>query len=798
MPGGQQQSQTGDTGTTPMQQPQTDWQARADAAASIPNPMYASREGAPMQQPQTDWKARADAAASIPNPMYVSGEGAPMQRLQTDWRSIADTAARTPNPMYGSETDRTCPGGASSYGALQPNQAVEHMYKMVPSNYLPTSDATNPVYGQNLEGQGTDPYTDLRPNSTEPYAVRYLNENADNDHSLSQEIGDAGTSGNNASTFGAPGNDSDTSQNDTATSGNESQNDAVTSWNDADISGNDASTSGNDAGFSRNNAVTPGNDADTSVNDAVISGNDADTSVNDAVISRNDADTSVNDAVVSGNDAATSQNDDDIYENDAGIYENDASASGTDAVTRGNDPVTSGNDACTSGSPRDYRNMCSTRKAKHRQYVPNSPQEKAGDRAYPDGTSGISALCSSICNRQRYMAAGIVVILSLVALGLAPLTFINQQEIYHLSTIVDALKHNQCDMHQLSTAVDALKCDQDNISTTVEALTRDQDDMSTTADALKRDQDDKSTTADALKRDQDDISTTANALTRDQDDIRQLSTTVDALKRDQYSISTTVDVLKRDQYNTSTTVGALKRDLDDIRQLSTTVDALKRDQYNASTTVGALKCDLDDIRQLSTTVDALKRDLDNIRQLSPTVDALKRDLNKERNRRAALEQRLHEISNTQATCPKGYIMSWQGICYKAYDIDKSFSDAAMTCRDDGATIAMPKDAETNDFMHLMQNTVAASTRSFWIGLHDQRADGSFEWVDGSALKTYNAWGAREPRNWGDRYCVLYSSFTGSGKGEWMTAHCYQISYRFICQTDPGTSYNYHTSKNPSL
>eukprot|EP00058_Branchiostoma_floridae_P021001 XP_002606491.1 hypothetical protein BRAFLDRAFT_91927 [Branchiostoma floridae] len=72
MPGGQQQSQTSDTGTTPMQQ--TDWRARADAAASIPNPMCASRAGTtPMQQ--TDWRARADAAASVPNPMYASRAG---------------------------------------------------------------------------------------------------------------------------------------------------------------------------------------------------------------------------------------------------------------------------------------------------------------------------------------------------------------------------------------------------------------------------------------------------------------------------------------------------------------------------------------------------------------------------------------------------------------------------------------------------------------------------------------------------------------------------------------------------
>ncbi|KAI8515231.1 hypothetical protein Bbelb_078220 [Branchiostoma belcheri] len=47
MSGGQQQSQTGDTeGATPTQQPQTDWQSVADAAANIPNTLYVSRSDA--------------------------------------------------------------------------------------------------------------------------------------------------------------------------------------------------------------------------------------------------------------------------------------------------------------------------------------------------------------------------------------------------------------------------------------------------------------------------------------------------------------------------------------------------------------------------------------------------------------------------------------------------------------------------------------------------------------------------------------------------------------------------------
>ncbi|KAI8513559.1 Fibrinogen C domain-containing protein 1 [Branchiostoma belcheri] len=275
----------------------------------------------------------------------------------------------------------------------------------------------------------------------------------------------------------------------------------------------------------------------------------------------------------------------------------------------------------------------------------------ARDRTYPGGASGRRGVCSFLRAHRSCLAAGIAVLLSLVSVGLAPLTFINKQEISQLSTTFDAVK---CDQYNMSTSVDALKRDQDGMSSTVDALKRDQDGMSTTVagmsttvDALKRDQDGMSTTVDALKRDQDGMSTTVDALKRDQDG---MSTTVDALKRDQDGMSTTVDALKRDQDGMSTTVDALKRDQDGM---STTVDALKRDQDGMSTTVAGMSTTVDALKRdqdgMSTTIDALKRDQDGmsttVAGMSTTVDALKRDLDNERSRITALEKRLHEIDS---------------------------------------------------------------------------------------------------------------------------------------------------------
>eukprot|EP00058_Branchiostoma_floridae_P020472 XP_002605962.1 hypothetical protein BRAFLDRAFT_92210 [Branchiostoma floridae] len=82
-------------------------------------------------------------------------------------------------------------------------------------------------------------------------------------------------------------------------------------------------------------------------------------------------------------------------------------------------------------------------------------------------------------------------------------------------------------------------------------------------------------------------------------------------------------------------------------------------------------------------------------------------------------------------CPGGHT-EWRGICYKLFEIPKTFSQAAATCREDGGTLAMPRDAQTNEFL-VSFKPKKVSKFSTWIGLHDQREEGKFEWIDGTPL-----------------------------------------------------------------
>ncbi|KAI8515230.1 hypothetical protein Bbelb_078210 [Branchiostoma belcheri] len=139
-------------------------------------------------------------------------------------------------------------------------------------------------------------------------------------------------------------------------------------------------------------------------------------------------------------------------------------------------------------------------------------------------------------------------------------------------------------------------------------------------------------------------------------------------------------------------------------------------------------------------------------------------------------------SNTTTSCPEDY-KKWRGICFKAYNNRATFTEAAATCRQDGGTLAMPRDAETNAYLTSVHKAMAVYS-GFWIGLSDQHEEGVFEWVDGTALGEYSSWVPGEPNEYGEhKDCVLHM-----GRGTWNDEPC-RIPARFICQVIPEVTCN---------
>ncbi|XP_066285699.1 pulmonary surfactant-associated protein D-like [Branchiostoma lanceolatum] len=137
-------------------------------------------------------------------------------------------------------------------------------------------------------------------------------------------------------------------------------------------------------------------------------------------------------------------------------------------------------------------------------------------------------------------------------------------------------------------------------------------------------------------------------------------------------------------------------------------------------------------------------------------------------------------------CPVGYTYMYRaGICYKAFNTPKIFSESAATCRGDGGTLAMPRDADTNKFLIELKNGVD-HTLHYWIGLEDRRREGRFEWVDGTRLGWYNYWAPNEPNNFSNyEHCVHYGAYSDPEfASKWNDEACTR-SMGFICQVVAG-------------
>ncbi|KAI8491982.1 hypothetical protein Bbelb_303550 [Branchiostoma belcheri] len=130
-----------------------------------------------------------------------------------------------------------------------------------------------------------------------------------------------------------------------------------------------------------------------------------------------------------------------------------------------------------------------------------------------------------------------------------------------------------------------------------------------------------------------------------------------------------------------------------------------------------------------------------------------------------------------ASCP-GY-REFRGTCYKAFGIWKDFWAADNHCRRDadGGSLAMPKDAATNDFL---LSLIRGFNEYFYFGLHDLTEEGRFQWVDGTKLGRFKFWNPGEPNNGGrGQDCVRYN-----WEGKWDDYCCNKERY-FLCQVAPG-------------
>ncbi|XP_066265875.1 C-type lectin lectoxin-Lio3-like [Branchiostoma lanceolatum] len=132
----------------------------------------------------------------------------------------------------------------------------------------------------------------------------------------------------------------------------------------------------------------------------------------------------------------------------------------------------------------------------------------------------------------------------------------------------------------------------------------------------------------------------------------------------------------------------------------------------------------------------------------------------------------------QPTCPNGYaLIVNRGVCLKAFNEEKTWSEAAAVCEQDGGLLAMPKDEEMHQACVALKNNINSGV-NFWIGLTDAQTEGQWRYVDGSGITSFNKWNPGEPNNLSTENCAHYYP-----QNTWNDLSC-GTRMRFICQTVP--------------
>ena len=110
-------------------------------------------------------------------------------------------------------------------------------------------------------------------------------------------------------------------------------------------------------------------------------------------------------------------------------------------------------------------------------------------------------------------------------------------------------------------------------------------------------------------------------------------------------------------------------------------------------------------------------------------------------------------------------------CFSAIAGPANYLDAITACCSEGGTLATIESQAEQDAVYALTGDTGA-----WIGLTDFMAEGTFVWVDGTAL-SYTNWRPNQPNNGGDtQHCTWIRP-----DGGWDDVICTK-EQAYVCQT----------------
>ncbi|XP_066299998.1 E-selectin-like [Branchiostoma lanceolatum] len=129
------------------------------------------------------------------------------------------------------------------------------------------------------------------------------------------------------------------------------------------------------------------------------------------------------------------------------------------------------------------------------------------------------------------------------------------------------------------------------------------------------------------------------------------------------------------------------------------------------------------------------------------------------------------------SCRDGYTRVNE-TCLKFSNEKKPYQNARETCQEEGANLVIMKTAAmTNNVERFIRMETGTTDLShIWIGLDDLRADGQWQWSDGSNMSAYNNWYPGQP-DIADEHCAeIWPKLIF----KWNATSC-AVNNHFICQ-----------------
>ncbi|BFZ22372.1 hypothetical protein BsWGS_25410 [Bradybaena similaris] len=139
--------------------------------------------------------------------------------------------------------------------------------------------------------------------------------------------------------------------------------------------------------------------------------------------------------------------------------------------------------------------------------------------------------------------------------------------------------------------------------------------------------------------------------------------------------------------------------------------------------------------------------------------------------------------STTTVQPINCLNGWYGFptlhwCIKLFDSPLSWAASRGQCQAAGADLVRINNTNMYTFISLLINE---NRGVYWIGLNDQKTEGTFSWLDDTAKANYTEWAPGMPNNaGGNENCVVAD---GNNNDKWDDLDC-STPNRFICQRVP--------------